>query len=184
MIDRVRAWVATAGLLAPHLEGTQRWVLELDPRASEALQLAALTHDMERAYRDGSPRQEPERGWDDPLYMIAHCERSGRIVGDFLRDEAAPEPLVREVVRLILAHEKGGWEEADVLQAADSLSFFDTNVPLLATWVLRAIPPGTARARLTHAVDRLRHDRGWALAAAMLPDAMRRLDEELARAGD
>lgn len=186
VIDEVRGWVSAESSAAPHLERTYDWTLELQPDASEALRLAALSHDMERAYREGSPRQEAmERGWGDPLYTIAHCERSARIVGDFLREHGASEPLVRQVVRLILAHETGGWEEADVLQAADSLSFFDTNVPLLATWVLRGgLSPEVARGRLTYAVDRLRHERGRALAAQMLPDAMSRLDEELRKAGD
>ena len=39
------------------------------------------------------------------------------------------------VERLIRVHEDGGWPEADLLQAADSLSFLETMVPLVVGWV-------------------------------------------------
>ena len=32
-------------------------------------------------------------------------------------------------------HERGGWPEADLLQAADSLSFIETLTPLLREWI-------------------------------------------------
>jgi hypothetical protein len=182
MIEAARNWVR----LSPHrehLERTEAWVVELDPDAGEALRLAALTHDMERAFPQGSPRWEPGRGWDDPLYTIAHSERSARIVGDFLRDHAASEAFVREVVRLILFHETGGFPEADVLQAADSLSFLETMAPVVAAWVV----DGTAdeahsRDRMRHAVDRIKLDRGREIAGDLLPDALAEVDRIVARA--
>ncbi len=38
---------------AEHLVRTRDWLLELEPDASEALRLAALTHDMERHFPGG-----------------------------------------------------------------------------------------------------------------------------------
>jgi len=35
----------------------------------------------------------------------------------------------------VAVHERGGWPEADLLQAADSLSFIETLTPLLREWV-------------------------------------------------
>ena len=32
-------------------------------------------------------------------------------------------------------HEDGGWPEADLLQAADSLSFLETMAPVIVEWV-------------------------------------------------
>jgi len=123
VIEVVRHWVREHSPQAPHLEQTLAWTMELEPSASEELQIAALSHDMERAFPEGSPKWEADRGWSDPLYDIAHTERSARFVGDFLRDAGLPEEKVRQVIQLILAHETGGWNEADVVQAADSLSF-------------------------------------------------------------
>jgi hypothetical protein len=183
MIEAARAWVAELSPHVAHLQRTEEWVLELAPDASPALRLAGLTHDMERAYPEGSPRWEPGRGWDDPLYTIAHSERSARVVGDFMRDHGAEEPFVREVVRLILFHETGGFLEADVLQAADSLSFLETMAPVVAGWVVNGTADEAyARDRMRHAVDRIRHDQGREIAAGLLPAALAEVDDIVARA--
>ena len=44
--------------------------------------------------------------------------------------QGADETLVAEVRKLVNAHEVGGWTEANLLQAADSLSFLETNIDL------------------------------------------------------
>ena len=36
---------------------------------------------------------------------------------------------------LVRVHEEGGWPEANVVQAADSLSFLETMVGLVAGWI-------------------------------------------------
>ena len=173
MMNAARAWVVQLSSQAAHLLRTEEWVLELDAESSPALRLAALTHDMERAYPEGSPRWEPERGWDDPLYTIAHSERSARIVGDFMRDHGADEAFVRKVVGLILVHETGGFPEADVLQAADSLSFLETMPPVVAGWILSGrVDEAYARERMRHAVDRIRLDRARRIGRDLLPAAL------------
>lgn len=184
MIETVRTWVREHSSQAQHLERTLAWAIELEPSSSEEVQIAALGHDMERAFPAGSPRWEADRGWQDPLYDTAHTERSARFVGDFLRDHGVPEPSVREVVRLILAHEAGGWHEADVVQAADSLSFLETMGRPVASWVFEGrATPEQARARIDHAVRRIRLTPARTIAVTMLPKAMREFEEELARGG-
>jgi hypothetical protein len=184
VIEIVRRWVRERSPQADHLERTLAWAIELEPGASEEVQIAALSHDMERAFPDGSPRWEADRGWQDPLYDTAHTERSARFVGDFLRDHAVPERTVREVVGLVLAHESGGWPEADIVQAADSLSFLETMGRPVARWVSDGrATAGQARARIDHAVQRIRLAPAQGIAAAMLPKAMRDFEEELASGG-
>jgi hypothetical protein len=120
---------------AEHLRRTRDWLLELDPSASEALRLAALTHDIERHFPEGSPRQDltqpPEA---DVEYRRAHSERSAAFVAEWLERHDAEPGLVAEVVRLVRLHERGGDPEADLLQAADSLSFLEVNADLPAKW--------------------------------------------------
>ena len=183
LLQEAHRWVQEKSPHVAHLERTEEWALELSPDASAAVRLAALTHDMERGYPEGSPRWEPGRGWDDPLYNMAHSERSARIVGDFLRDRGAEEPFVREVVRLVVFHETGGFPEADVVQAADSLSFMETMVPVVAGWVTgNLVDPDYAQNRMRHAARRIRHERGRQLAEQMLPQALAQVDEAVARA--
>jgi hypothetical protein len=119
---------------AEHLRRTRDWLLELSPDASEALRLAALTHDIERHF-PGGPVSDLTLAPEDELeYRRLHSERSARFVTAWLREQGAGEALVADVERLILAHETGGGAEEDLLQAADSLSFLEVNLDLPARW--------------------------------------------------
>ena len=84
---------------------------------------------MERAFP--GPDQPIALTLGDPDYEHAHAARSARIVGDWLREQGASAVLIGEVERLIRAHETGGWPEADLVQAADSLSFLEMNIDLV-----------------------------------------------------
>jgi hypothetical protein len=179
-VDAARAWVRERlPWQARHLERAYDWALELEPRASEALVLAALTHDMERGYPEGSPAWS-EGCWADRLYRMAHSERSARIVGDFLRDQGVAESLVREVVRLIVAHEVGGWPEADVLQAADSLSFLETIQPVISKHLAAGkLSEEGARTWLDFQFGRMRLERARERGRPMLEKAKAELEREL-----
>ena len=111
-----------------HLLRSLEWLERIAPNASEAVRLATLTHDMERAF--GGPDAIPTR-MNDRAYEKAHSDRSARIVGEWLRANGAAPDVVREVEDLIRVHEWGGWPEADLVQAADSLSFLETNIDLM-----------------------------------------------------
>ncbi len=132
LITTAREWVNEKyAYNSDHLLKALEWIDQLDPNASEALRLATLTHDMERAFPGpDQPIHKVIRGFDDHEYNKAHSKRSARIVGEWLREQSADEALIHDVEKLILAHEDGGWPEANLIQAADSLSFLDTNVDL------------------------------------------------------
>jgi pyruvate, water dikinase len=111
-----------------HLLKSLEWVDRLAADASEAVRLATLTHDMERAF--GGPDAVPIK-MSDRAYEEAHSNRSARIVGEWLRANGAGDALTNEVQRLIRVHEWGGSPDANLVQAADSLSFLETNVDLM-----------------------------------------------------
>lgn len=111
-----------------HLLKSLEWVERLAPDASEAVRLATLTHDMERAF--GGPDAIPIK-MSDRAYEEAHSNRSARIVGEWLRANGADGELIHEVESLIRVHEWGGSPEANLVQAADSLSFLETNIDLM-----------------------------------------------------
>ena len=50
LVERALAWVAEVHPHARHLARTREWVLVLDPQAGEALEIAAVIHDIERAF--------------------------------------------------------------------------------------------------------------------------------------
>jgi hypothetical protein len=131
---RAEGWIAGYSQ-AHHLIRTRYWVVQLDPAADDALRLAALTHDIERHVPGGPTQDRAASAWDDPEYLAAHSERSARIVGAWIREQGGAETLARDVEALIRAHELGGSPEADLLQAADSISFLETLAPVSAAWV-------------------------------------------------
>jgi len=141
---------------ARHLIRTRDWVLTLDPEADDALRIAALTHDIERR-EPGGPRLDPAtQGWDDAAYLREHSERSAAIVGEWLAGRRAPRALAEAVGELIRRHETGGSPAADVLQAADSLSFLEVNAGRARAWVKegRCTLP-QARAKLDWMLERV-----------------------------
>jgi len=117
-----------------HLLSTRAWTINLVPTASAELKFAALVHDAERFF-PGGPSGTPDTSFDDPDYLFAHSIRSADIVEDWLRKQpSVPDTFVRRVRQLVLRHEIGGNMEEDILQAADSLSWFDTLDWLAYDW--------------------------------------------------
>jgi hypothetical protein len=175
VIDRAERWIEPYWN-AEHLRRTADWMLVVEPDASETLQLAALTHDMERHF-PGGPVQNltmpPER---DMEYWREHSERSARIVGEWLRGEGAPETTIAEVERLVQLHEVGGDHDADVLQAADSLSFLEVNVDVPYAWARRG-DCTLERARAQHAwmFERIKVPAARMLAGPLYEEALRRV---------
>ena len=162
---------------ARHLERTLDWVEELDPEAAEATRIAAAVHDAERAYPEEGP-WDSRRDWADPAYNAYHQARCAGIAAGWLREQGADAALVAHVTALVAVHEVGGWPAADVVQAADSLSFLETMVPLVRRW-----PREAADGKLRHSLERISPDlpRARALGRPLLRDALAALDEEPAR---
>jgi kynurenine formamidase len=178
LLERAQAWVADVHPHARHLERTLDWLLELDPEASEAARIAAATHDIERAYPDEASTWDSARDWDSVEYNRWHQDRCAEIVTSGLRERGAGEELTREVAGLVRVHEDGGWLEADLVQAADSLSFLETMVPLVLGWVESGrAPRERAEGKLRHSVDRISADlpRAREIGEALLEPALSRL---------
>ena len=72
-------------------------------------------------------------------------------------------------------HEDGGWPEANVLQAADSLSFLETLAPLVVGWVESGRSTRErGAAKVQSSIDRMSPSltRARELAEPMLRDAL------------
>jgi Domain of unknown function (DUF4202) len=156
-----------------HLLKTLDWLDRLQPEAPEAVRLAALMHDMERAF--GGPDAIPIV-MNSREYEEAHSNRSARIVGAWLREQKADEELVVRVESLIRVHEWGGSPDADLVQAADSLSFLETNVELMASFIEsgKHAKPVIA-AKIDQMYERIRVPEARTLARPMWEAAVARL---------
>jgi len=157
-----------------HLLRALEWLDRLAPGAPEAVRLAALTHDMERAFP--GPDSPAMASLADPVYEQLHSERSARIVSEWLASHGADEQLTRDVAELIIAHEVGGTREADLVQAADRLSFLETNVDLFLGFVESGrFSIDDVRTKFEHSYHRIRVPDAKALARPLYEDADARL---------
>ena len=159
-----------------HLLKSLEWVDRLAPDASEAVRLATLTHDMERAF--GGPDAIPIK-LNDRAYEEAHSNRSARIVGEWLRANGADEDLAESVESLIRAHEWGGSPDANLVQAADSLSFLQTNVDLMLGFAKSGkYSPADIARKFDQMYERIQLPAAKALARAMWEEAKSRLGSD------
>ncbi len=125
---RIRAFIARSQVPEDpvHADNTLAWLLRLEPGADSALRLAALAHDIERATPDRYRREDFD---DYDSFKAAHARRGARLLREILEDCGVDAAAVEEACRLVERHEVGGDPRADLLKDADSLSYFDVNLP-------------------------------------------------------
>lgn len=113
-----------------HYLRTVFWVKELYPKADESLIVAAVAHDIERAFREDSFdfAKNCKDGFLDREHLRLHQEKGAKIIADFLVKNGADKKLIKKVSGLIAKHEVGGNKEQNILKDADSVSFFENNV--------------------------------------------------------
>ena len=109
-----------------HSRNTLQWLLKLEPDADEALQIAALGHDIERAVEKRKVRRQD---FDDyERFKAAHAHNSAEILREImLTCGVTDETLIEQVHGLVCRHEVGGDDRADLLRDADSISYFEVS---------------------------------------------------------
>ncbi len=110
-----------------HSKNTLTWLLKLNPDADEALQIAALGHDIERAIDQRKMRREDFENYDD--FKAAHAHNSAEILKQVMLDCGVDKTLMEQVYELVRRHEVGGDGRSDLLKDADSISYFQVNLP-------------------------------------------------------
>lgn len=112
-----------------HSRSVLKWILRLKPDAGEALKIAALGHDVERAIESRKVKRENYDDYDE--FKAAHASNSARILKEIMRECGVDDAqLIEQVYQLVCRHEVGGDPESDLLKDADAISFFEVNLPL------------------------------------------------------
>lgn len=157
---------------AKHLVNTVDWVKTLDPHADEAMLIAALSHDLERAFAD----KKIDVVFNDPKYLDFHQKKSADAISDFLKKELAPKAMIKRVYEMVLKHEMGGTEEQNLIKDADSLSFFDRD---MNNFINKYKDDGKDRikAKFDWMYDRITSEKAKKLAAPMYERALKALEK-------
>ncbi|KKQ41852.1 MAG: hypothetical protein US60_C0028G0007 [Microgenomates group bacterium GW2011_GWC1_37_8] len=180
LIKKVQEWVEETYSNADHLLRTGYWVKKLYPKASDSLIIAAISHDIERAFKEGRNSPSPEmKGaiWDDPVYDKWHSERSAKLVIKFLEREKAALHLIKEVSKLISHHEHGGWKEADILKDADSLSFLEINVDFFISRIGKDLTRDEVREKFDLMFNRIESETAKKIAIPLYEKAIEKLSK-------
>ena len=141
--DPVEAYVAKSFGLnqveITHLKRTAHWVRILTPKADEALLIAAVSHDIERAFKEEPVKEidQPNKSFLDENQLFYHQEKGALLMEEYLGFLKAPDDLTKRVVRLISRHELGGYKDENILKDADSISFFENNVDFFLSVIVQ-----------------------------------------------
>ena len=110
-----------------HAQNTLTWVLKLDSTADQALQIASLAHDIDRADQKNKIKRSDFDDYD--TFKAAHANRSADILNFILEQHKFPSSFIEDACLLVKNHEFGGTPRANLLKDADSLSYFEVNLP-------------------------------------------------------
>ncbi len=111
-----------------HADNTLEWLLRLAPDAYDALQLAALAHDIDRAVNEVKVKRADYDDYD--AFKAAHASNGAEILRPILTACGVELQKVDEDCRLVEVQEVGGDLRSDLLKDADGISYFDVNLPL------------------------------------------------------
>ncbi len=111
-----------------HAELVLKWVLELKPDADEALKIAAFSHDIDRAVHKILEKDLKDYSKINE-FKKEHSLRSAQIISAILAKHGYPQKTIDKVKQLVESHEFGGDPESDILKDADSIAYFEYNIP-------------------------------------------------------
>lgn len=111
-----------------HAELVLKLVLKLNPNADESLKIAALSHDIDRAITKITEKDLKDYSKIE-MFKKEHAIRSAKLICDILTKYNYPKKFIGKVNHLVENHEVGGDEDSNILMDADSLAYFDYNIP-------------------------------------------------------
>lgn len=111
-----------------HAKLVLKWVCKLKPEADEALKIAALSHDIDRAMT-GITEKDLKDFSQINEFKKEHSIRSAKFICDLLIKHKYSPEVIEKVKHLVENHEFGGDTETNILTDADSLAYFDYNIP-------------------------------------------------------
>jgi hypothetical protein len=161
-----------------HLERTVYWLKQLEPRASEAMMIAALSHDIERFFRDVNYDKISghDKGYQSEDHLLHHQEGGAKIMNQFLEEQGAEAELIKKVYSLISKHEVGGDDDQNLIKDADSLSFLENNIDLFLEEQIRKTSKEKVKDKFAWTFNRITGEKARKLAQPFYDEAIRKLN--------
>ena len=176
-----RDWALAVHPHARHLDRTLEWVDILDPDASEALRIAAVTHDIERAFPDPDATWDSARDWDSPEYNRWHQDRCADLVAPGCASRARTPRSSRTPTRSSACTRTAAGRRPTCCRRP-TRSASSTRWSRSCSAGPSAATPTTRAAKLRHSLDRMAPDqtRARAFAAPKVERALAQLGADRA----
>ena len=160
-----------------HFLRTAFWVKKLKPDADDAMYIAAVAHDIERAYRNNNEINDifKKKGFRDEEFLRYHQEIGGQIISDFLKKQNADKKLIERVKMLVEKHEVGGNEDQNIIKDADSISYFENNANHFVEVRAKEIGKGQVREKFDWMFDKISSKKAKQIALKWYNQAMQDL---------
>lgn len=160
-----------------HFLRTVYWMKELYPQADEAMQIAAVTHDIERAFRKNDVIEKIKNlGYASVEMLRPHEERGAEIIATFLQEQGADSKLIDKVKMLVSRHEEGGNNEQNILKDADSMSYFENQIDHFLTVNIKKDGKEKIKQKFDWMFDRITSEKAKQIARPMYEQAIERLN--------
>lgn len=160
-----------------HFERTVFWIRQLKPDADEALLIAAIAHDIERAFSLSGEDQIKKSGYCHIDYIRSHEVEGAKIIGNFLKEQNADKEVIERVKMLISRHEEGGTDDQNLLKDADSISFFENNIPFFLEHKIRDAGKENVRNKFEWMYSRITSKKAKDLAKQWYEKAMKDIED-------
>ena len=161
-----------------HFLRTVHWLKMLKPDADEALLIAAVAHDIERAFRNHETYDKiknSEKGFRSDEHLTHHQEESARIIAEYLEQIGADKKTTERVRMLVSKHEIGGNDEQNLLKDADSISFFENNVKYFVVRKVNETGKGKVKDKFDWMYNRMTSDKAKQFARQLYGEAIKKL---------
>ncbi len=159
-----------------HLQRTVFWVKQLKSNADESLLIAAVSHDIERAFRPVDYSLIAKKGFDSEEHLAYHQDKGSEIIVSFLRQQKASETIIKKVKALISKHEVGGDTDCNVLKDADSISFFENNANKFVYKIALEVGKEKVKSKLEWMFNRISDEKARRIASPYYEEAMQNLE--------
>jgi len=162
-----------------HAFRTVFWMKKIYLQADEAMLIAAIAHDIERAFKKDKLEgiKGNKKGFLDKKCIKDHQEKSAEIIGDFLEKQGAEDSLINKVKMLVSKHEVGGNEEQNILKDADAISFFENNVNYFIEKLLFEVGKKEVKDKLDWTFNKITSSRAKEISRPWYEDGIRKLED-------
>lgn len=160
-----------------HFNRTVFWIKKLQPKADETMLIAAVSHDIERAFRKNEIENIKKRktGFLGKELMESHQRKGGKIIFDFLIKEGADNVMAKKVRELVEKHEVGGNRQQNMLKDADSISFFENNVQHFIREKVREFGKEKIKEKFDWMFDRITSKKAKSISRKWYDEAIKKL---------